>query len=202
MMVTAVYVRTSKTMQVLENQLLPLRQYAERAGWEYKVFEEQESTRKTRPVQWALYNDLLKKKYDRLFIYKFDRWARSTKELLEHIETLHDKGIVIHSYTENIDINTSMGRAMLTIIGAFAQLERDLIRERTLAGLERARAQGKKLGRPSKGNYKKPSREDVSCLMSEGKSIREMAKCLGTSKYWVETVTKEIRALSEKDRAL
>ena len=93
---------------------------------------------------------LLRKEFDGLIIYKFDRWARSTKELVEHMETLFSKNVMVYSYTENIDLSTSMGKAMLTILSAFAQLERDIIRERTLAGLARARAQGKKLGRPKK----------------------------------------------------
>ncbi len=112
------------------------------------MFKEIESTRKTRPIQWDLYNRLLRKEFDGLVIYSFSRWARSTKELIEHMERLIEKKVMIYSYTENIDITSSMGRAMLTIISAFAQLERDIIRERTLAGLRRAKAQGKKLGRP------------------------------------------------------
>jgi DNA invertase Pin-like site-specific DNA recombinase len=138
----------SREGQTVENQKIPLIEYAKRMGYEYEVFEEQESTRKTRPIQWDLYNRLLKKEFDGLLIYKFDRWARSTQELVEHINKLVDKGIVVYSYTENLDLSTSMGKAMLTIISAFAQLERDIIRERTLAGLKRARAQGKTLGRP------------------------------------------------------
>lgn len=144
----AIYVRVSTADQTVENQKLPLIDYCKRMGWDYEIFEETESTRKSRPVQWALYNRLLKKEFDGLVIYKFDRWARSTKELIEHIENLVAKDIAVFSYSENIDLNSSMGRAMLTILSAFAQLERDLIRERTLAGLDRARAQGKKLGRP------------------------------------------------------
>jgi len=147
-MKVAIYIRVSTQEQNLDNQRLPLIQYCERMGWEYEVFEEKESTRKTRPVQWELYNRLLRKEFDGLVIYSFSRWARSTKELVEHMEKLVDKGITIYSYTENIDITSSMGRAMLTIISAFAQLERDIIRERTIAGLRRAKAQGKKLGRP------------------------------------------------------
>lgn len=154
-MKVAIYVRVSTKDQTLENQLIPLKQYCERMNWSYDIFKEKESTRKTRPVQWDLYNKLLKKEYDGLVIYKFDRWARSTKELIEHIERLLEKEIKIFSYSENIDLSSSMGRAMLTIMSAFAQLERDLIRERTLAGLARARAQGKKLGRPrTKRKYK------------------------------------------------
>lgn len=144
----AIYVRVSTADQTVENQKLPLIEYCKRMNWDYEIFEETESTRKSRPVQWALYNRLLKKEFDGLVIYKFDRWARSTKELIEHIENLVAKDIAVFSYSENIDLNSSMGRAMLTILSAFAQLERDLIRERTKAGLDRARAQGKKLGRP------------------------------------------------------
>lgn len=147
-MKVAIYCRVSTEEQTVENQKLALIEYAKRMGWDYVVYEETESSRKTRPIQWGLYNQLLKKEYDGLLIYKFDRWARSTKELIEHIETLVGKGIAVYSFMENIDLSTSMGKAMLTIISAFAQLERDIIRERTLAGLKRARAQGKILGRP------------------------------------------------------
>ncbi len=147
-MKVAIYCRVSTQEQNLDNQLIPLKKYCDNMSWEYKVFTEKESTRKTRPIQWDLYNRLLRKEFDGLVIYSFSRWARSTKELVEHMERLIEKGIMIYSYTENIDISTSMGRAMLTIISAFSQLERDIIRERTIAGLNRARAQGKKLGRP------------------------------------------------------
>jgi len=146
----AVYVRVSTQDQHLDNQKLPLIQYCKRMNWEYEIFQEKESTRKTRPIQWDLYNRLLRKEFDGLVIFRFDRWARSTKELVEHMENLYNKGVQVYSYSENIDLNSSMGRAMLTIISAFAQLERDIIRERTIAGLARARARGKKLGRPRK----------------------------------------------------
>lgn len=151
-MKVAIYLRVSTQDQTVENQKLPLIEYCKRMNWQYDIFEEKESTRKTRPIQWELFNKLLKKEYDGLLIYKFDRWARSTKELVEHMETLVERGVRVISYSENLDLDSSMGRAMLTIISAFAQLERDLIRERTLAGLARARSQGKKLGRPFKNN--------------------------------------------------
>jgi DNA invertase Pin-like site-specific DNA recombinase len=135
-------------------------------GYTYQVFTEVESSRKTRPIQYELYNRLLRKEFDGLIIYKFDRWARSTIELVDHINRLYDKGILIYSYTDNIDLSSSMGRAMLTIISAFAQLERDIIRERTLAGLSRARALGKTLGRPRKTPPVKPmvSLEEIKTL--------------------------------------
>jgi len=154
----AIYCRVSTQDQNLENQTLPLIQYCQRMGWEYEMFQEKESTRKTRPIQWDLYNRLLRKEFDGLVIYKFDRWARSTKELVDHMERLYEKGVRVYSYSENIDLDSSMGRAMLTIISAFAQLERDIIRERTLQGLARARAQGKILGRPRKKKRRPPAK--------------------------------------------
>ena len=150
-MKVAIYCRVSTQDQTTDNQQRILEEYSRRMGWEYEVFTEVESSRKTRPIKWDLYNRLLRKEFDGLVIYKFDRWARSTQELVEHINKLVDKGISVYSYTENIDLSNSMGRAMLTIISAFAQLERDLIRERTLAGLARAKAWGKRLGRHPKG---------------------------------------------------
>jgi DNA invertase Pin-like site-specific DNA recombinase len=78
-MKVAVYLRVSTQDQTVDNQRAPLVKYCERMGWEYEVFEETESTRKTRPIQWDLYNRLLKREFDGLLIYKFDRWARSTK---------------------------------------------------------------------------------------------------------------------------
>lgn len=149
-MKVAIYARVSRTDQFLDNQISPLKEYCNKMGWEYEVFQEKESTRKTRPVQWGLYNRLLRKEFDGLVIYRFDRWARSLKELVEHVEKLIEKKVMVYSYSENIDLGSSMGKAMFHIIAAMAQLERDIIRERTLAGLARARAQGKKLGRPRK----------------------------------------------------
>ena len=149
-MKVAIYCRTSKTEQNLDNQIIPLKKYADMLGWDYELFTEQESTRKTRPVQYELYNKLLKKEFDGVLIYKFDRWARSSKELITHLNEFIAKNIRFISYTENIDLGTPSGKLMFTIIAAMAEFERDLIRERTLAGLARAKARGKTLGRPRK----------------------------------------------------
>lgn len=146
----AIYLRTSKTDQNLENQRIPLIEYVKREGWNAQVFEEQESTRKRRPVQDKLYRALMRKEYDVLIVYKFDRWARSVRELVTHLEDFQNKQVRFISYKEAIDLGTATGKLMFQIIGAMAEFERELIRERTLAGLERARAEGKKLGRPKK----------------------------------------------------
>lgn len=149
-MKVAIYARVSTDDQTTDNQTLPLIAYCTRMQYEYEVFVETESSRNTRPIQQAVYNKLLRKELDGLIIYKFDRWARSTVELISHMEALTHKGVLIYSYTENIDLTSSMGRAMLTMVSLFAQLERDLIQERTKAGLKRAKAWGKIGGRHPK----------------------------------------------------
>ena len=144
----ALYVRTSKRDQNPENQVIQLKRYAELKGWEYDVFEEQESTRKTRPIKQNLLNDLRKGKYKGVIIWKLDRWARSLQELIMNVDELTNKGKEFIVITQPIDTSNAGGRLFLQILGAFAEFEREIIRERTMAGLDRARRQGKKLGRP------------------------------------------------------
>jgi len=151
----AIYARTSKIEQVLDNQLKPCTDYAEREGWAYEVFVEQESTRKTRPIQDGLYRQALRKEFDVILVYKFDRWARSVKELVMHLDDFQAKGVRFISLKENVDLGTPSGKLMFQIIAAMAEFERELIRERTIAGLVRARAQGKTLGRPRKHKVRK-----------------------------------------------
>ena len=159
-MKVAIYARVSTRDQHPENQLIQLKEYADRHGYEYDVFEEKESTRKTRPVKTELVHKLRRKEYEGVLVTKLDRWARSVSEAVTEVEELLKKGIKFISLKDNLDLETSGGRFYFHILTAFAQLERDIIRERTLDGLERAKKQGKKLGRP-KGK-KDSKRRNVS----------------------------------------
>ena len=144
----AIYIRTSKRDMHPENQKLQLVKFAEERNWEYKIFEEQESTRKTRPIKQDVLTKLRHREFDGVIIWKLDRWARSLQELIMDIEELTTKGLQFVVMTQPIDTTTAAGRLFLQILGAFAEFEREIIRERTIAGLDRARAMGKKLGRP------------------------------------------------------
>lgn len=146
----AIYCRVSTNEQHTENQELRLVEYAQCNNHTYEVFTETESSRKTRPVKAALLNRLRKREFDAVMVWKLDRWARSSIELLLEIEELYNRGVGFISFSENIDFSTSMGRLQITILSAFAQFERDLIRERTIEGMARAKAQGKNCGRPRK----------------------------------------------------
>ena len=151
----AIYIRTSKRDMNPENQELALVDHAKRQGWEYEIFKETESTRKTRPVKQEVMNKLRNRHYDGVFIWKLDRWARSLQELIMDIDELTTKGLQFVVLTSPIDTTNASGRLMIHLLGAFAEFEREIIRERTMAGLERARAQGKQLGRPRKAAIRK-----------------------------------------------
>ncbi len=117
-----------------------------RAGCE-KIFEEKASgAQRNRPALQEALSYL--RKGDTLVIWKLDRLARSLKQLLETVEDLDKQGIGLNSLTENIDTTSAGGKLVFHIFGALAEFERSLIRERTLAGLEAARKQGRVGGRP------------------------------------------------------
>jgi len=154
----ALYSRVSTNDQTNLNQILRLKQYAASKGWEYVLFEEKESTRKSRPVKVQLLQRLRAGEFEGIVVTKLDRYARSSTELLIEVQELINKGIECHSISENLDFSTATGRLHFNILSAFAEFERDLIRQRTIEGLERARNQGKKVGRP-KGSKDKKKRK-------------------------------------------
>jgi len=150
-MKVVIYCRTSKTDQNPENQKIELEHYAKAMGYDYKIFEEQESTRKTRPIKNKIFQEALGKKWDLILVWKLDRWARSMQELINDLELLKQNNVQFRTLKENLILDDNpTNKLMINILSSFAQFERDIIRERTLAGLERARQQGKKLGRPRK----------------------------------------------------
>jgi DNA invertase Pin-like site-specific DNA recombinase len=155
----AIYCRVSTRDQNPDNQKIILVERAKRENWDYEVFEEKESTRKTRPVKYKLMQMLRRKEYDGVCVLKLDRWARSMLELTNEITELYEKNILFISHRENIDFSTSLGKLQFNIIAAFAQFERDMISERTKDGLARAALEGRKGGRPKGSKDKKPRRK-------------------------------------------
>ncbi len=134
------YARVSTEEQETALQLDALK----RAGAE-RVFEEKRSSSMTRPMLAACIDTT--RPGDTLTVYKVDRLARSLRELLALLDRLEVRGVYFRSCTEPIDTSTPAGRMMMHIIGAFAEFERGIIRERTAAGLAAARSRGVKLGR-------------------------------------------------------
>ena len=174
----AIYCRVSTSDQTPENQRIRLTEYAREKEWECEVYTEVESTRNTRPVKAELLHKLREGKYDGVLVYKLDRWARSSTELVLEIRELVSKGVVFISYTENLDFSTSTGRLHFQILSAFAEFERDLISERTKEGIYRAKIRGKKLGRP-KGSKDKKKRRKASYYLREARKKQQKDQKMG-----------------------
>jgi putative DNA-invertase from lambdoid prophage Rac len=155
----ALYIRVSTAEQTVENQRIRLIEYAEKYDAVFDIFEEVESTRKTRPVKQALLSRLRKNEYSAVIVYKLDRWARSSTELILDTKELLDKNVGFISLSDNLDFSTAAGKLQFQILSAFAEFERELIRERTIEGLRRAKQQGKPTGRPKGSKDNKPRRK-------------------------------------------
>ncbi len=147
----AIYVRVSTKDQSVDMQLNDLERYSRERGYEiYKIYQDNgvSGTKETRPALNELMNDVRKRKIDVVLVWRFDRFARSTKHLVDALYEFRSLGIDFISYQENIDTSSPLGEAIFTIISAMSKLERDIIAERVKGGLRRAKAKGRKLGRP------------------------------------------------------
>jgi DNA invertase Pin-like site-specific DNA recombinase len=173
-----IYARVSTKDQSCELQVRDLRAYCTARGFELireYVDVGQSGAKDSRPELNKLMDDARKRQFDAIVVWRFDRFARSTKHLLTALEEFRSLGIQFISYQENIDTSSALGHALFTIVSAVAQLERDLIRERVSAGIRNERANGKKLGRPKSG----VDRERILELKEQGQSLRQIAENLG-----------------------
>jgi DNA invertase Pin-like site-specific DNA recombinase len=188
-MKAAIYVRVSKDDQSVDMQLEDLHDYVKLNKLTvYKEYcDEGVSSREAyRPALERLMKDARNKLFDVVVVWRFDRFARSAKQLAIALDTFQGLGIQFISFKEKLDTTTPMGAAMFTIIGAMAQLERDLIRERTIAGLKHARSIGKVIGRPRS----KVVPDQAKLLRAQGMSYRAIAKLYNASVRSVQRAIK------------
>lgn len=156
-MKVALYCRVSTKEQTTENQAIRLKDYAELKGWDYELFEETKSTRKTRPVKYNLLQRIRAGEFQTVVVYKLDRWARSSQELINEVsEIVLKRNVNFVSISDDLDFNTATGRLHFQILSAFAEFERALISDRVKEGLHRAKQEGKRLGRKKGSKDKKP----------------------------------------------
>jgi len=173
-----VYTRVSRADQTCDNQLRDLREYCRARSWtdvrEY-VDHGISGTKDRRPALDQMMAAVRARKADVVVVAAFDRFGRSVRHLVESLETFRHLGVEFISLREQIDTGSPLGQAVFTIIAAIAQLERSLIVERVHAGLRRARAEGKRLGRP-----RVPVDVDsIRAVIAKVGSIRKAAVKLG-----------------------
>ncbi len=180
-MKVALYTRVSTMDQSVEMQTLDLKRYCDQRGFEvFKEYCDQgvSGTKDRRPALDELVADAKKMKFDVVLVWRFDRFARSTKHLITALEEFRHLGIEFISYHENIDTSSPLGKAMFTIVSAIAELERNILLERVRAGLRRARENGVILGRPQKLNL---NVEEIKEMRKKGLSFRQIGKLIKVS---------------------
>lgn len=175
----ALYARVSTFHgQHTEMQLVELREYIARRGWqivgEY-VDEGISGARERRPELDRLWADCRKRKVDAVVVYRYDRFARSLRQLVNALEEFRALGIDFVSLHEGVDTSTPNGRLVFGIFASIAEFERELIRSRVRSGLAAAKARGKRLGRPRTG----VDVAQVARLRASGASWREISEQMG-----------------------
>jgi DNA invertase Pin-like site-specific DNA recombinase len=187
----AIYMRVSTVDQHPESQLHDLRQLAQQRGYQLvgEYTDRISGTKAKRPGLDQLMADARKGRFDVLMVWASDRIARSVRHFLEILDELNHLNIEYVSFRENLDTGGALGRAMVIIIGAIAELERNLIIERVRSGMRRARLEGRHIGRPAL----ELDRAGILRHRAHGQSLSQIAATFRISKATVSRVLKEER---------
>lgn len=188
----ALYLRVSTGEQTTENQRRELEAVAQRAGWEIvAVFEDAGVSgakgRDKRPGYDAMLKAVTRREVDMVAAWSVDRLGRSMQELTAFLGELHARGADLYLHQQALDTTTPSGKAMFGMMAVFAEFERAMIVERVNAGLARAKAQGKKLGRPTLGS---DTEAKVRELRANGMGVVKVAKTLGIGVSVVQRIEK------------
>ena len=185
----AIYTRVSTDHQTTENQERELREVAERMGWRIVEAYRDEGvsgakSRESRPGFDALCKDAARRRFGMVMAWSVDRLGRSLQDLIGFLSELHSLGIDLFLHQQGLDTTTPSGKAMFQMMGVFAEFERSMIRERVNAGLRRAKAAGKTLGRRKLEDDKDTDRRAVAKalradLQRGGVGIRKLAALHG-----------------------
>lgn len=189
----AIYARVSTDGQDTDNQLRELEAVAQRHGWEVvaRYIDHGISGAKgrdKRPQFDAMLKAANRRQFDLIASWSVDRLGRSLQDLVGFLSELHAKGVDLYLHQQNLDTSTPAGKAMFQMCGVFAEFERSMIQERVKAGLSRAKAQGKTLGRPRVSSDIEAA---VRAAREQGKGIKLIARELGIG---VGTVQRIIQA--------
>jgi DNA invertase Pin-like site-specific DNA recombinase len=192
----ALYLRVSTGEQTTENQRLELVAAAKRSGWEIvEIYEDAGVSgakgRDQRPEFDRLLKSAVRCEFDVIMTWSVDRLGRSLQHLVEFLGEIHAKGVDLYCHQQGVDTTTPAGKAMFQMCGVFAEFERAMIQERVKAGLARAKAQGKILGRPK---VTRKVEQSVYRLRKAGTGKRKIAKQLGIGVSTVMRLLKEPQA--------
>ena len=185
----AIYTRVSTVDQHPETQILDLRQMAAQRGFEivHEYTDKVSSTKARRPGLEEMMCDARRGRFDIVLVWAADRIARSTRHFLEILDELNHLGVAFASFREPIDTGGPLGRALVVIIGAISELERNLIVERVRSGMRRARIEGRQIGR-------QPLALDRAAILKDrqsGQSLSQLAQSYRVSRTTIHRVLAE-----------
>ena len=191
----ALYARVSTDGQTTENQLQELRKVADRNGWQIiQEFVDHGISgakgRDQRPAFDEMCKGVIRKEFDLVMAWSVDRLGRSLQHLVTFLDELHSKNVDLFLHRQGIDTTTPAGKMMFQMLGVFSEFERAMIKERINAGLARAKAQGKTLGRPK---VSLQVENKIRKLRSTGKGIRKIASELRVGVSTVKRVVDELK---------
>jgi DNA invertase Pin-like site-specific DNA recombinase len=190
-MATAIYARVSTKDQTTDNQVEQLKQVAAKAGWSvsavYADVISGSKGREQRPELDAMLKAVTRREIDRVMVWSVDRLGRSLQDLVSTMQEIQAAGADLYLHQQAIDTSTPAGKALFQMCGVFAEFEREMIRERVKAGLERTKAKGTKLGRrpiaPIMVRKVKQMKQDDPSL-----SVRKIAKTMQLSPTSVQNI--------------
>jgi DNA invertase Pin-like site-specific DNA recombinase len=193
----AIYGRVSTDGQTSDNQIIALKEVAERRGWEVvDVYTDHAISgakgRDKRPAFDRMLKDASRRKFDVVMSWAIDCMGHSLRDLLDTIEHLEATGVDLYLDQQSLDTTTPAGKLLFQVTGAFAEFERSMIRQRVNAGLARARAQGKRLGRPAIDRKKEQAIR--AALAEGGKGILKIAAEHGVGSGTVQRIKAEMQA--------
>jgi DNA invertase Pin-like site-specific DNA recombinase len=184
------YLRVSTGGQSVENQRQELERVAEHRGWQIvETYVDQGFSgakgRDKRPGFAQLCKDATRGKFDLIAAWSIDRIGRSLSHLVEFMDEMRQQGVALYLHTQGMDSSTAAGKAMLSMCGVFAEFERSVLIERINAGISRARAQGKHMGRPA---VSEAVVEQIKALRAQGMGMLKIARTLGCGSSTVQRI--------------
>jgi len=187
MLRAGLYARVSTNdQQTIPLQIRALREYSVRRGWTISIqIHDVGSGAVKREAREKLLEAARRREIDIVVVWRLDRWGRSVTDLLAILQELEHLGVAFVSLTEALDLTTPSGRAMAGLLAVFAAFERDILRERTRAGLANARENGKRLGRPATAGL---HTTEIRKLYRAGVSKAEIARQLGVGRTSVRRI--------------
>jgi DNA invertase Pin-like site-specific DNA recombinase len=187
----AIYVRVSTNDQETDMQETELKEYCENRSWTCTVYKDkgQSGAKNDRPALNALLADMRKRRFDVVVVWALDRLARSLKQLLSISEECKSLGVDLVSLKQNVDTTLPAGRLTFQVLGAVAEFEREMLRERVRAGMAQARRAGKKVGRPALRKFHSSDIERMKAMRAKGTSVRKLAADFQTTQWMAARLT-------------